>query len=244
MFRVNSLIANPRRQPDADWLTKFRIAQPSCCGTPVEPGCRVIRMSVYCAVGNVETDLSSLQLKELLCRSLAKLGPRKRVLAVPPDITRLHSQAGALTHLAWEYFGDRLKAVLPAIGTHAPMQPAQLEHMFGDMPQDLFRVHNWRTDVVTLGEVPAEFIHEQSEGKLNFSWPAQVNRLIVGGRIRLDSLHRPGGAARSDRHGQLHQEHSGGHGRPGQASTAATIWARSTAWSASWGEPTIRCARC
>ena len=142
-------------------------------------------MSVYCAVGNVETDLSSLQLKELLCGSLAKLGPRNRVLAVPPDITRLHSQAGELTQCAWEYFGDRLKAVLPALGTPLADAARAIKHMFGDMPQELFRVHNWRTDVETLGEVPAEFIHEQSEGKLNFAWPAQVNRLISRRRIRL-----------------------------------------------------------
>ena len=31
----------------------------------------------------------------------------------------------------------------------------------------LFRVHDWRNGMVTLGEVPAEFIEEQSEGKLN-----------------------------------------------------------------------------
>jgi nickel-dependent lactate racemase len=57
--------------------------------------------------------------------------------------------------------------------------------MFGAMPIELFRVHNWRTDVETLGEVPAEFIHEQSEGKLNYTWPAQVNRLITQGGFDL-----------------------------------------------------------
>jgi nickel-dependent lactate racemase len=57
--------------------------------------------------------------------------------------------------------------------------------MFGAMPIDLFRVHNWRTDVETLGEVPAKFIHEQSEGKLNYAWPAQVNRLIANGGFDL-----------------------------------------------------------
>jgi nickel-dependent lactate racemase len=65
------------------------------------------------------------------------------------------------------------------------MRPDQLTHMFGDVPQDLFRVHNWRTDIVTLGEVPAEFIHEQSEGKLNYAWPAQVNSLIAHGGFDL-----------------------------------------------------------
>ena len=142
-------------------------------------------MSLYCATGSIDTDLSGLQLKNLLAESMAKLGLRKRVLAVPPDMTRLYSRAGELTRYAWEFYGDRLTAVLPALGTHAPMQPAQISHMFGDVPQALFRVHNWRTDVETLGEVPPDFIREQSEGKLNYAWPAQVNRLLSQGGFDL-----------------------------------------------------------
>jgi nickel-dependent lactate racemase len=65
------------------------------------------------------------------------------------------------------------------------MRPDQIAHMFGHVPQDLFRVHNWRTDIETLGEVPAEFIHEQSEGKLNYAWPAQVNKLLARGGFDL-----------------------------------------------------------
>jgi nickel-dependent lactate racemase len=142
-------------------------------------------MSLYCATGSADTDLSPQQLHDLLTESLSKLGPRSSVLAVPPDQSRFHSRAGELTQYAWQYYGDRLKAVLPALGTHTPMQPAQLAHMFGDVPQSLFRVHNWRTDVETLGEVPAEFIREQSEGKLNYAWPAQVNRLVSRGGFDL-----------------------------------------------------------
>ena len=141
-------------------------------------------MSLYCATGSVQADLFP-QLKDLLAESLAKLGKRNRVLAVPPDQSRLHSRAGELTRYAWEYYDDRLQAVLPALGTHAGMQPEQIARMFGSMPQQLFHVHNWRTDVETLGEVPGEFIHEQSEGKLNYAWPAQVNRLIVRGGFDL-----------------------------------------------------------
>jgi nickel-dependent lactate racemase len=142
-------------------------------------------MSLYCSIGSAETDLSPENLKALLTDALSRLGPRLSVLAIPPDQSREHSRAGDLTNIAWRYYGDKLKAVLPALGTHSAMRPDQLTHMFGDVPQDLFRVHNWRTDIVTLGEVPAEFIHEQSEGKLNYAWPAQLNRLIAHGGFDL-----------------------------------------------------------
>ncbi|MGD0629910.1 MAG: lactate racemase domain-containing protein [Terracidiphilus sp.] len=142
-------------------------------------------MSLYCEVGGIDTDLSPEQLQQLLVEALTRLGPRKRVLAVPPDQSREHSRAGDLTNYAWQYYGDRLRAVLPALGTHTAMRPDQLTHMFGDVPQSLFHVHNWRTDVETLGEVPAEFIREQSEGKLSYAWPAQVNRLVSRGDFDL-----------------------------------------------------------
>jgi nickel-dependent lactate racemase len=142
-------------------------------------------MSLFCAAGSVDTDLTPQQLKDLLVESLARLGPRNKVLAVPPDQSRAHSHAGELTSYAWEFFGDRLKAVLPALGTHTAMRPEQIARMFPDVPLDLFRVHRWRTDIETLGEVPAEFIHEQSEGKLSYPWPAQVNRLIAQGGFDL-----------------------------------------------------------
>jgi nickel-dependent lactate racemase len=142
-------------------------------------------MSLFLAQGSADAVLSSADLRSLFFSALDQLGPRRRVLVVPPDITRLHSRAGELTRLAWEYYGDRLRAVLPALGTHAPMSPEQLTRMFGDLPQDLVHIHNWRTDVETLGEVPAEFIREQSEGKLDYSWPAQINRLIAYGEFDL-----------------------------------------------------------
>jgi nickel-dependent lactate racemase len=142
-------------------------------------------MSLFCATGSVDTDLSPSQLNELFSASLDKLGERNRVLAIPPDLSRMHSRAGELTGYAWQYYGDRLKAVLPALGTHTALQPEQIAHMFGEVPRDLFRVHNWRIDVETVGEVPAEFIREQSEGKLDYAWPAQVNRLLSRGGFDL-----------------------------------------------------------
>ena len=142
-------------------------------------------MSLYGARGDAQMEIAPTELRSLLFAALDKLGPRRRVLVVPPDITRLHSRAGELTRYAWEYYGEALRGVLPALGTHAPMSAEQLTRMFGDLPQSLIHIHNWRTDVETLGEVPAEFVQEQSEGKLHFSWPAQVNRLLVQGEFDL-----------------------------------------------------------
>lgn len=141
-------------------------------------------MSLYLAAGSETTDLSLAELDDLLLGSLAKLGERHRVLAVPPDASRFHSRAGELTRLVWKHYGDQLKAVLPAIGTHTPMSPEQLTRMFGEMPHSLFKVHNWRTDIETLGEIPAQLIRELSGGRLDFAWPAQVNKLISRGNGR------------------------------------------------------------
>jgi hypothetical protein len=116
-------------------------------------------MSLYLALGGPATEISSTELKSLLFESLDKLGERRRVLVIPPDITRLHSRAGELTRYAWEYYGERLAAVLPALGTHAPLSNEQLTRMFGDVPQHLFHIHNWRTEIETHGRrCPAEFI--------------------------------------------------------------------------------------
>lgn len=142
-------------------------------------------MSLYSAAGSPTTDFTPSEIRHALFALFDALGPRKRVLCIPPDFTRYHSRAGELTRLAYEYYGERLAAVLPAVGTHSAMTETQIETMFGDMPRSLFRVHDWRHGLVTLGEVPAAFIREQSEGKLDFAWPAQVDRLLVEGGFDL-----------------------------------------------------------
>ena len=138
-------------------------------------------MSLFFAAGSTTTEFSPADLRAGLHEALTKLGARRKVLAVPPDFTRFHSRSGQLTELAWEFYGDRLTDVLPALGTHKAMTDAEIAAMFGRTPRELFRVHNWREDVVTLGEVPGEFMREVSEGRLSYPWPAQVNRLLRDG---------------------------------------------------------------
>ena len=132
-------------------------------------------MSLYFAAGSETHELTGEDLRSGLFRALDALGPRHKVLAVPPDFTRYRSRAGELTKLAWEYFGDRLTHILPAVGTHTPMSECEMETMYGSIPRDLFVVHDWRHGVATLGEVPSAFVCEQSQGQVDFSWPVQID---------------------------------------------------------------------
>jgi len=140
---------------------------------------------LYYARGSEKDVIGRAQMKEALFEALDRLGPRRKVLVLPPDFTRFHSQAGILTQYVREYYGDRLAAVLPALGTHSPMDERQIREMFGEMPLSLFKAHDWRNDVVTLGTVPPSYVSEITEGKLDFDWPVQVNKLLVEGGFDL-----------------------------------------------------------
>ena len=131
--------------------------------------------------GAADAVLRDQDLRSGLSEALNSIGSKKKVLAVPPDFTRYHSMAGRLTEMVWEYYGEKLSDVLPALGTHAAMTAGEIEKMFGTVPASLFRVHDWRRDVVTLGEVPASYLEKVSEGRVNYPWPAQVNRLLMDG---------------------------------------------------------------
>ncbi|MDR2036588.1 MAG: lactate racemase domain-containing protein [Bacteroidales bacterium] len=140
---------------------------------------------LYYSKGSKDGAFSNEELRSALTGIFNKLGPRKKVLVLPPDFTRFHSFAGTITEMVWEYYRKALTDVLPALGTHFPMTDSEIERMFGKVPKDLFRVHDWRNDVVTVGTIPSEYVKEVSEGKLDYTWPAQVNKLLVEGEFDL-----------------------------------------------------------
>lgn len=137
---------------------------------------------IYYQYGSENTEIGPNELEYGVYSALVKLGPRKKVLALPPDFTRFHSRAGDITTLVYNYYRESLTDILPALGTHSPMTPAEITEMFRGVPAELFRVHDWRNDVVTVGTVPGEFISEITEGRLSYSWPAQLNKLLVNGK--------------------------------------------------------------
>jgi nickel-dependent lactate racemase len=137
---------------------------------------------IYFKSGSENTILGLKDLESGLYSALEKIGVRKKVLVVPPDITRFHSRAGDLTTLIYNYYRSDLKDILPALGTHVPMLDCELDLMFKGVPKDLFRIHDWRKDVVTVGTVPGEFVSKITDGALDYSWPAQLNKLVFNGK--------------------------------------------------------------
>jgi nickel-dependent lactate racemase len=136
---------------------------------------------IYYKSGSENTVITSKDLEYGLYSALEKLGVRKKVLVVPPDFTRFHSRAGELTTLIYKYYRRALKDILPALGTHTPMSDHELNEMFKGVPKELFHIHDWRKDVVTVGIVPGEFVSEITGGAIDYSWPAQLNKLVFSG---------------------------------------------------------------
>ncbi|MFT7641037.1 MAG: nickel-dependent lactate racemase [Pirellulaceae bacterium] len=138
-------------------------------------------MALYYAQGSPTTEISDREMEEALFEVLRQLGPQERVIALPPDFTRYNSRAGKLTCMVNDFYDEKLVDIMPALGTHVPMPAWQLDKMFPNVPKAKFREHKWRSDVVTIGEVPAEFVSEVTEGIYEKSWPAQLNKLVWEG---------------------------------------------------------------
>jgi nickel-dependent lactate racemase len=162
-------------------------------GSQGRPSRSVRAPALHFAVGSPDTVIGEGEASALLDGMLGDLGehgPLRRVLLVPPDITRLTSGAGELTGMLYRKLAGRAElAVMPALGTHVPMSAQELSLMYPGVPPELFRRHDWRNDVVTLGELPSTLVREVTEGKLGFPIACAVNRsLLEGGWDRIISV--------------------------------------------------------
>ncbi len=105
----------------------------------------------------------------------------KKILILPPDLTRMHSGAGKITAMYYKMLKDTCRVdILPALGTHDPMSEEECREFFGpDVPMEAIIPHNWRKDVIKIGEVPGKYVSDVSEGKLDYSIDVEVNKLIM-----------------------------------------------------------------
>lgn len=108
-------------------------------------------------------------------------GKLRRVLLLPPDYTRVYSGVGPITALCYRMLSKFCQVdVMPALGTHEPMTDAEIEEMFeGAIDPKCILKHNWREDVVKLGEVPAEIVREITQGLFDEAIDVEVNRRLL-----------------------------------------------------------------
>ncbi|MDO5748974.1 MAG: lactate racemase domain-containing protein [Planctomycetia bacterium] len=112
--------------------------------------------------------------RERICRE------PKRVLLLPPDITRAHSGAGKITEELYKIFSKTAEVyVIPTLGQHVPHTPEQNQWMFGSIPEERILKHDWRNGATHLGEVPASFVKEVSGGKADWAIPIALNTPLV-----------------------------------------------------------------
>lgn len=128
-------------------------------------------------------DDNGLSIEEIKAALIEALEGRRlnKVLLVPPDFTRFHSNAGLISNFCYTYLTAKGVEVdvLPALGTHVPVSESQWKTMFGEIPYDRMIVHNWRTDVVKLGDIPADVVYEISEGLWKTSLAVEINKLVM-----------------------------------------------------------------
>ncbi len=127
-----------------------------------------------------DNGLSRDEIRAALCRSLEGRTPKK-VLLLPPDYTRYHSNAGFIANTYYHLLTEQGAEVdvMPALGSHRAVTEEEAADMFGDIPFDRFLVHNWRTEVVRLGEVSGEYLSEISDGLWKDPVSVEVNRKVM-----------------------------------------------------------------
>ncbi|MCL2044457.1 MAG: lactate racemase domain-containing protein [Treponema sp.] len=141
--------------------------------------------------GSVDLDMPDTEtdalFSDVLTQACAEVKPVSSVLLIPPDITRFHSRAGILTGIACRELGRAGIAVtvLPALGTHVPLNAAERERMFPGVAEQLFRVHDWRSDIAELGRIEREWVENTTGGAVSYDWPVQVNKLLLQGGFDL-----------------------------------------------------------
>ena len=121
------------------------------------------------------------RVEETLRAWLAGLGRElKKVLLIPPDFTRYHSGAGVITQILYRMLAPDCQVdIMPALGTHLPLSETERTAMFGEIPADRFFVHDWRKDLVQIGEVPSSRLSEFSGGLVDYPVKVEVNKRLI-----------------------------------------------------------------
>jgi nickel-dependent lactate racemase len=139
--------------------------------------------------GSPEFDLSPAELREILERTLLRIAPGARVLAIIPDKTRDDN-----TDIVFPFAAEILEArqvgqfdALVAQGTHGPMTDAEKRSKVGfgneGSPAVFGQIfdHQWDNpeELTTIGELSADEVSRLTNGLLNEAVKVNLNRRLA-----------------------------------------------------------------
>ncbi len=132
-----------------------------------------------------KNEIQEVELKSLVLKSANECLKRicenpKKVLLLPPDITRAHSGSGWITELLYDFFAEMSDVYLiPTLGQHVPHTVEQNKWMFGNIPEEKILKHDWRKDAKFLGTVPSDYVEKTTNGKANWEITISINRTVL-----------------------------------------------------------------
>jgi nickel-dependent lactate racemase len=133
----------------------------------------------------VEADhVSDDQIKQAADRMLAEARTRlgsdlKRVLLLPPDLTRAHSGSGWITEYIYNALPDAHVEVIPTLGQHIPHTEAENKWMFGSIPNERIFAHDWRNGVTRVGVIPGALVAKSTGGVADWDIPVDLNTKLM-----------------------------------------------------------------
>jgi nickel-dependent lactate racemase len=138
---------------------------------------------IFFSEGNPDLTIDQHRISKLLDLMLDKLGNLQRVLIIPPDITRFYSFAGEITCMLYDKLKNKsFVEIMPALGTHFPLTSDEIDTMYPCIPHEIFKLHDWKNDVVRIGTIPSEIIKKLSNGLVDFPLHCEINKNIIEGR--------------------------------------------------------------
>jgi nickel-dependent lactate racemase len=117
----------------------------------------------------------------LLDEARTRLGaPIRRVLLLPPDLTRAHSGAGRITETLYRALSPTCDVhVIPTLGQHRPHTEDENRWMFGSIPHARIHPHDWIGGVTPVGTIPASLVAETTGGAADWAIPVHLNTMVM-----------------------------------------------------------------
>ncbi|MBA7534952.1 hypothetical protein ES705_27202 [subsurface metagenome] len=138
------------------------------------------------SIENLKGELTDEQLEKIVKESLKDFSSVKKVLLIHPDYTRTDFSDKIIPLIYKELKNKGMSQIdsLNAGGTHREMTEEEIRNKL-DLPFqinfDNYYNHEYNDpqQLVTVGEIPASFVAEKTQGELSRSIPVVVNKLIT-----------------------------------------------------------------